>query len=119
LCWQTVEQQFTPAPAIASKRYQANNNNMGLKYLEKVIVDTEDKEYQDINHKVGVNISDFDIDVDEEGYVLYFIDTDDYCWFVPSKYLKSTGKFEDEKNIYDGTVIHVVVDKDGEGKIAP
>ncbi len=92
---------------------------MGLEYLEKVIIDTDDKEYQEVNHKVGVIISQPEINDNEEVFVLYFLDTDDDAWTVPSKYLKSTGEFEDEKNIYDGTVIHVVVDKDGRGKIVP
>ena len=92
---------------------------MSLAYLEKVIIDTEDKEYQEVNHKVGVIISDPEIDNNEEGFILAFVNTDDVSWFVPTKYLKSTGEFEDEKNIYDGTVIHIVVDKDGKGKIVP
>jgi hypothetical protein len=90
---------------------------MSFTYLEKVVIDTDDNEYQEINHKVAVIISRPEINDNEEVFVLYFIDTDDDTWTVPTKYLKSTGEFEDEKNIYDGTAIHVVIDKEGKGKI--
>ena len=90
---------------------------MSFTYLEKVIIETDDKEYVQVNHKVGVVISESQIDNNQEVYVLYFTKTDDEVWTVPSKYLKSTGEFEDEINIYDGSIFQVHVDKDGKGKI--
>ncbi len=80
-----------------------------------VIIKTDEPEYSEINKKQGVIIGLPIEDEEEKVYSVYF--DDDYTWAIPENYLVSTGKFESETNIYDGSTIKIRVDKKGEGHV--
>ena len=72
-----------------------------FKYLEKVIIKTDDSEYSEIKGKQGVVIGQPDNNDNDKTYIIYFILTDNDSWAVPEKYLVSLGQFENEENIYE------------------
>jgi hypothetical protein len=77
-----------------------DSNKFKFKYLERVIINSDNPEFMQIKSKVGTVIGQHSISGHDIQYTIYFTEDEEECWAVPENYLVSTGQFDNENNIY-------------------
>lgn len=83
---------------------------------EEVRVNSSEKNFSEINEKLGVIFSNPNNDLDDE-FVTIFIPENEECWTVNKNDLVTTNRFYKHEDFYDGTVLKVRVDDKDRGDI--
>lgn len=85
-------------------------------FYEKVLVDTRDNGKATINGQVGSVLGRVESDDIGWSYTV-LIDEINICWHLFENELLPLGEFAKREDFYNGSSIHVIVDRTGKGEV--